>query len=469
MRASGGPFIAGKIAEACGAVVASGNPAWSFDAISTDSRDIRPNDLFVALKGEDFDGHKFLIPALEAGARGCLIHRDTHRVIYQNLSNTVLIQVEDTLQALSDLASAHRSIYPTPLIAVTGSSGKTTVKEMIAAVLRRSHRPLVSQGNFNNMIGLPMTILNLGPEHDCAVVEAGINHPGEMQSLSKAASPDVAVITTVGPVHLEGLGCVETVASEKWKITTGLKPDGVLIAPAENPHCAPLLNSGERVLSVVTFGLTQGDFRAEDLEPGEGFSFTLVTESVRRRIHLKVPGKHNVLNALAALAATCRLGVPIEEASSALEEFSSPKWRMEVLDLADGRRLIRDCYNANPQSMSAALETLAQYGASEALALLGDMKELGPSAADLHRDIGALAAHLGIAKAIFVGGFGAPFAEGFVHAGGAGDAVCAVSDHEEAWSLVQPILKEYRTILVKGSRSMKMEVLADKIHEGDRS
>ena len=209
MRADAGPYKASDIVQACSGVLLSGDPEISFDAISTDSRDIRENDLFIPLKGPNFDGHDFVLPALEAGARGSLVDRDDYRVFLQDLPDYVLIQVQDTCRALSDLASAYRQTLTLPLIAVTGSSGKTSVKEMIAAVLGRSHHPLVSQGNFNNMIGLPMTILNLSPEHTVAVVEAGINMSGEMAHLARAACPDVAVITTIGPVHLEGLGTIE--------------------------------------------------------------------------------------------------------------------------------------------------------------------------------------------------------------------------------------------------------------------
>ena len=214
MRAASGPYLASDIARACHGTFVCGDASTEFDAISTDSRDIRKNDLFVPLVGPTYDGHDFLFPALEAGAQGSLVAHDVHRDIPNNLANIVLIQVQDTLQALSDLASSHREIYSLPLIAVTGSTGKTTVKEMIAAVLGRSHRPLVSEANYNNTTGLPMTILRLSTRYTVAVVEAGINMNSEMEDLARAARPNAAVITTIGPVHLEGLGTVENVARE---------------------------------------------------------------------------------------------------------------------------------------------------------------------------------------------------------------------------------------------------------------
>ncbi len=362
MRATAGPYIAQDIARACGGVILCGDPGTAFDAVSTDSRDIKTGDLFVPLRGANFDGHDFLFPALEAGARGGLVDRDAHREFHRDLSNYVLIQVQDTLLSLSDLASAHRTRHPVPLIAVTGSSGKTTVKEMIAAVLARSHRPLVSQRNFNNLIGLPMTVLNLGPQHTVAVVEAGINKNDEMDSLARAALPDVAVITTVGPVHLEGLGSIENVAREKFKLARSLNSGGSLVIPADNPYLEPLARTLQR--NVITFGLGKGTFCAENIRYGEQTIFRMNTPSGAQEVRLPVPGRHNVANALAAAAAVWAIGISLTDVAEVLGAFMPPEWRMEILPLSGNRALIRDCYNANPQSVRAALEVLAARGTS---------------------------------------------------------------------------------------------------------
>ncbi|HMK35551.1 MAG TPA: UDP-N-acetylmuramoyl-tripeptide--D-alanyl-D-alanine ligase [Desulfomonilaceae bacterium] len=462
MRATSGPYIARVVAEACGGVILCGDYGAAFDAISTDSRDIKAGDLFVPLKGTNFDGHKFLFPALEAGARGSLINRDTHRDIHRDLTKSVLIQVQDTLLALSDLASAHRMRYPVPLIAVTGSSGKTTVKEMIAAVLARSHRPLISEGNFNNLIGLPMTVLNLGPKHTAAVVEAGINTPGEMDSLARAALPDVAVITTVGPVHLEGLGSIENVAAEKFKITAGLKPGGTVVVPAGNPYLEPLVRACP--FRVITFGQERGDFSARNIVYGEQTSFEMRCPTGTHEMHLPVPGRHNVANALAAATAAWAIGIPLKEIAETLSGFVPPAWRMEMLPLPKDRVLIRDCYNANPQSVRAALEVLAsRVRGSRTLAILADMMELGDSSANLHRQIGKDAAELNVNHVIFVGQFGTFFAEGYLSAGGDAGSVTLVPDKEAAWDAIASHVESYGTILVKGSRLMKMETLANLI------
>jgi UDP-N-acetylmuramoyl-tripeptide--D-alanyl-D-alanine ligase len=463
MRADTGPFSAHEAARACNGTILCGDPDALFHGVSTDSRDIRENDLFVPLQGPTHDGHDFQLPALEAGARGSLTHRDSTRENLHRLTNHVLIQVQDTLRSLSDLASAHRKKYPIPLIAVTGSSGKTTVKEMIATVLRRSHRPLVSKGNFNNMIGLPMTVLNLNADHSAAVVEAGINTIGEMDYLARAASPDVAVITTVGPVHLAGLGSVENVAREKFKLLFALPPTGTAVVPAGNPWCEPLLSAYP--CRVVTVGIEKGDYRASGIMCGNETAFDVIAPSGTLAARLQIPGRHNIENFLTAVAACEAIGIRLQDAAEILSDFTAPAWRTEVLHLPGNRELIRDCYNANPQSVKAGLEVLACAGNSPRMAVLADMAELGEDSVALHKEIGREAALLGIDRVVFVGSFGPSFAEGFVSAGGNAASLMLAEDKEAAWKVMSPEVGSFGTILVKGSRVMRMEVLADRIVE----
>jgi len=463
MRADSGPYIAADIVAACKGTLLTGDPQTRFGGISTDSRNIKEADLFVPLTGPNFDGHDFLLPALEAGARGSLLNRDACRGIHDNPSTSVLIQVQDTLHALSDLASTHRCIYTPPLIAVTGSSGKTTVKEMIAAVLGRSHRPLVSQANFNNMVGLPMTVLNMSSHHTAAVVEAGINAVGEMEHLARAASPDVAVITTVGPVHLEGLGSVENVAKEKFKLVRGLRPGGTAVLPADNPYIEPHAKTAQ--CRMVRFGFDVGDFYAADVKMlANETQFRMITPRGEADVRIRVPGRHNVVNALAAAAAVVSIGVGLEDVVQALAEFTAPSGRMETVALPGGRVLLRDCYNANPQSVAAALNVLAGNGPGvRTLAVLGTMMELGDQAEFLHEEMGRLAADLGVHRAIFVGSFGRAFADGFSQTGRDTGSVTLAADHDEAWKIIASELGTYDVILVKGSRVMKMENIADRI------
>lgn len=464
MRADSGPYRISDVLDSVNGQLLNGRPRGDFLGITTDSRDVSPEDLFVPLVGDSFDGHDFLIPALEAGARGSLVCRDTNRDIHQLPPESVLIQVRDTYQALADLASSHRRIYPIPLIAVTGSSGKTTVKEMIAAVLGRSRRPLVSEANFNNLVGLPMTVLKLGPEHDLAVVEAGINVLGEMELLSKAASPDVAVITTVGPVHLEGLGHIENVAREKFKITSELKTHGVLIAPAENEYLTKIIASSD--IRTISFGINKGDFRAENIEQKDFISFEMQSPLGKHRVSINSPGFHSAINALAAAAACYSVGISIDHILAGLQEFRPFKWRMDVRPLAKNRKLIYDCYNANPQSMAEALKTLKLMAdSSTTLAVLGDMKELGDFSNGLHEDLGELVAKLNITKTIFVGAYSESFGKGFSKIENEKGALALCKDKQSAWLSIKDELDSYGTILVKGSRSMAMEEIADRIFE----
>jgi UDP-N-acetylmuramoyl-tripeptide--D-alanyl-D-alanine ligase len=462
VRAEAGPYIAADIATACRGVVVSGDPGVRFNAICTDSREIRQHDLFVPLVGPNFDGHDFVLSALEAGARGSLCHRDVNREILKHPSKHVLIQVKDTLHALSDLASAHRKKHTLPLIAVTGSSGKTTVKEMIAAVLGRSQRPLVSQGNLNNMIGLPMTVLNLGPHYTSAVVEAGINRNGEMEHLARAATPDVAVVTTIGPVHLEGLGSVETVAREKFKLVRSLPSGGMAVLPADNPYLEPLI--AECPGRAVFFGIENGDFLASHISLGDQTVFEMTSPYGTVQVRLQAPGGHSVLNALAAAAACLSVGASLDDLCEGLSDFRPPAMRMELVPLSGNRILIRDCYNANPQSVEAALEVLANKGRGlKTLAILGDMAELGENSESLHEKVGENAARLGVNRLIFVGAHGKSFQDGFMSAGDNRGTLQWFENKEEAWDTVKPDLKSFDVILVKGSRVMKMETIADRI------
>lgn len=464
MRAEGGPYRAHDIARACSGVVLNGDPGSVFDAISTDSRDIKRNDLFVPLSGPNFDGHEFVFPALEAGAGGSLVDRDLNREIPQHLTNCVLIQVQDTLRALSDLASAHRRVYHTPLIAVTGSSGKTTVKEMIASVLKRSGHPLVSQGNLNNLIGLPMTVLSLGSHHSTAVVEAGINHLGEMDFLARAASPDTAVITSIGPVHLEGLQSIEMVAREKFKLVEALSSKGTAVLPSPNDYLESLAEHCEA--KVVTFGLESGDYTASNVTFDQPIHFQMHTPVGMQEVELDTVGRHNITNALAASAACVSLGLSLDQVAAGLQAFRPPQWRMEILNLPGNRRLIRDCYNANPHSVKAALQVLSQGNlGSKTLAILADMMELGEYAESLHEETGRTAARLGIDRVVFVGAYGRSFSKGFLSAGGDEKALTIALDKEAAWDVIGADVHTFEAILVKGSRVMRMECLADRISQ----
>ncbi len=283
-----------------------------------------------------------------------------------------------------------------------------------------------------------------------------------MDELARAASPDVAVITNIGPVHLEGLGSMENVAKEKFKLVRGLASTGDAIVPANAPHLnALLLEWGGRF---VTFGVDKGDFRAEHVRLVAETVFEMVCPHGRQEITLKIQGRHSVANALAAAAAATAVGSTMEDVRDGLADFRPPDSRMEIVALPGNRKLIRDCYNANPQSVNAALEVLAAGGpGTQSLAVLADMAELGKHTEELHEYIGKRAAVLGINRLVFVGRFGHSFMNGFAAAGGDPRSLTLVPDQETAWDVIRVLTDAYAAILVKGSRMMKMELIADRI------
>ena len=464
MRAEAGPYRVKDILEATSGDLAQGSVDGFFDGICTDSRELKLNDLFVPLRGQNFDGNCFVIPALKAGAGGSLVNRDVHLKIPFNLSNSVLIKVQDTLRALTDLASTHRKIYPIPLVAITGSSGKTTVKEMIGSIIGLQNPVKITKGNLNNIIGLPMTVLDTSWDHKFAVVEAGINQPGEMDMLAKAASPDIAVITTIGEAHLEGLGSMENVASEKFKLVESISGKGLGVVPGDNVLIKERLKHFKG--RTVTFGLSEGDYRAENIQSGTPTIFDVIGPFGKTRIQWDLCGLHNISNALAAFATCMELGIEIQEIRKGLESFKAPAWRMEISDLGGSRKLIRDFYNANPLSMKAALAALVACDKGEStLAILGDMMELGVHAAKLHREIGAFARKMGVKSVIYVGKYGDDFSRGFSTFGGDERSIRLFVDKEKAWDFIRPKIGDFERILVKGSRSMKMEIIADQIEK----
>ncbi len=464
MRSNAGPYKVTDILEATSGRLYQGNIEDCFEGICSDSRELRTNDLFVPLKGTNFDGDSFVLPALNSGAGGSLVNCAIHLEIPFHLSKFVLIEVQDTLRALTDLASAHRKRYPIPLVAITGSSGKTTVKEMIGTIIGESLPFKKTEGNLNNLIGLPMTVLDIKPKDRFAVVEAGINQLGEMDLLARAASPNIAVITSVGLAHLEGLGSLENIANEKFKLVEALQDDGLGIIPSDSD----LLNKRARKLGrrIMTFGFNVGDVRAEKIKTGNPTSFEIVWPSGRVEINWNILGLHNIGNALAAFAVCSEWGIQIENIRLGLEKFKSPAWRMEVFDLGGSRKLIRDCYNANPISMKAALETLVEDGSHvSTLAILGDMMELGEHASELHLTLGQIAAQRGPHMIIFIGKYGSDFAQGFVASGGDEKSIHLYEDKDQAWEFIKDLVGNFQRILVKGSRAMKMEILADLIEK----
>lgn len=428
------------------------------NGIATDSRTVAPGELFVALRGPSFDGHNFIAAATAKGAQAVLCD---HLVAEQSLPQIV---VADTLRALGDLAALWRHRFHLPVAAITGSSGKTTTKEMLAAILSRSAPGLKTAGNFNNLIGLPLTLFQLTSTEQWAVLEMGMSERGEIARLTEISAPTVGVITNVAPAHLLTMKSLGGIARAKGELFAGLHPGGVAVINLDDERVAaiPVANGVQR----RTYGLTAGaEVRGEGIRPeGAEVRFVLHAAGEVRPIRLPVAGRHNVSNALAAAAAALAMGRTLDDIVLGLETFLPVKGRMETHLLSDGIVLIEDTYNANPLSVKAALTALDEMGGSgERIAVLGDMLELGESSPALHHEIGVFAAEH-CDRLFLLGTESQEIAAGARQAGMAKDRVTPCVSHAEA---AQSLMKSRRPgdrILIKGSRGMQMEKITAELH-----
>ena len=431
-----------------------------FFAVSSDSRKSQPGDLFIALRGEHFDGYEFVATAMRSGAVAALVNADSYEAHnpIPDPRSPILI-VADTRLALGQLAAYWRKQFDIPLVAITGSNGKTTVKEMLAGILRLAagsdDAVLATRGNFNNDIGMPLTLLQLDARHRYAVIEMGMNHPGEIGYLTQIACPDVALITNAGSAHLAGLGSVEAVAHAKGEIFAGLKLRGTAVINADDDY-APLWRTLAGSYSLLEFGLEeQADVTGQWQPQNSGLHLNVQTPSGDFSANLQVPGAHNAHNALAATAAAAALNVPLEVIAAGLEKFGGVAGRLQRKAARRGAVVIDDTYNANPASMRAAIGVLAQSGMEnpdgKRVLVLGDMGELGANAAAFHAEIGTEARYAGIEKLYALGALSVNAVRAF----GCG------AEHferiEDLQDTLEKELEEDTTVLVKGSRFMKME------------
>jgi UDP-N-acetylmuramoyl-tripeptide--D-alanyl-D-alanine ligase len=429
-------------------------PDVDFNAVTTDSRSAGPGELFVALRGERFDGHQFVAQALAQGATAAVVERGT--VLPPGAS---ALLVADTRIALGQLAAHWRSRFAIPVVAVTGSNGKTTVKEMLAGILREAISPeelaaggevLATRGNLNNDIGMPLTLLSLRAAHRYAVIEMGMNHPGEIACLTRIARPDVALINNAHAAHLEGLENVGQVARAKGEIFEGLDAGGIAVINADDAY-AELWRGLAGSHGVVDFGVEHPAQVTGRYKLGvHGSELALHTPQGDCPVQLQVPGMHNVRNALAAAAAAVALGVANEAIAAGLAGFAGVKGRLQRKPGLHGATLIDDTYNANPGSVRAAIAVLAA-APGKRLLVLGDMGELGPEAEALHRQIGETAKQAGV-DMLFALGDLSRFAAGSFGAGGR-----HFERIQELLAEVENLLEPDVTVLVKGSRFMQME------------
>jgi len=430
----------------------AGRAGVQVQGVSTDTRTLKPGDLFVALRGPRFDGHAFLGEAERAGAAACLCEE---RVTG---SGVPVVTVDDTLKALGDLAANRRRQFEGPVVAITGTSGKTTTKEMVAAILETTGPGLKTAGNFNNLVGLPLTLFGLAPEHRWAVLEMGMNRRGEIARLSEIAAPTVGLVTNVGAGHLEGLGGIEGVARAKGELFAAIPPGGVAVVNCDDARVMqlPVANGVKRL--TYGMGLESLDVTATLLDQdGLGSRFELRTAEGTIVIRLQTPGNHQVTNALAAAAVAVTLEVPLAQIAAGLERFRPTRGRMMPVTLRDEMLLFDDTYNANPLSMRSALETLRDLEAPGGrFALLGDMLELGEEAAALHREVGTTAADC-LDGLVALGGLAGEVVAGARQGGLAEARAQVAADHAEAVETLAPWLARGARILVKGSRGMRME------------
>ncbi|MBI3188445.1 MAG: UDP-N-acetylmuramoyl-tripeptide--D-alanyl-D-alanine ligase [Gammaproteobacteria bacterium] len=426
-------------------------PDITFTSVSNDTRSLTSGALYVAIKGERFDGHQFLDQAQNAGAVAAMVDQVCAHPLPQ-------LVVGDTRNGLGKLAAAWRQQFKGKIIGVTGSNGKTTVKEMIAAILAQRGEVLATRGNYNNDIGLPLTLLRLKNEK-FAVIEMGANHAGEIAALTAITRPDVAVITNAGQAHLEGFGSLEGVARAKGEIYGGLPNGGVAIVNADDVFASYWLsiNSKRRCL---TFGVTsRADVQGQWQASQTGGELRVTTQDGDTVIHLPIPGYHNAMNALAAITATAALGVTLDEARDALENFAPVKGRLNFHRTPQGARLIDDTYNANPSSLKAGLQVLCDLPGEHWL-VLGDMGELGDNSRALHKTAGELARQTGVHRLLAVGDNSHAAVEAF------GAGASHYPSHEALVAMLTSELNKDVNVLVKGSRFMRMERVVNAVVGG---
>ena len=424
-------------------------------SVSTASRNITPGCLFIPLSGEKFDGHRFMDAALDAGAAGVLCTRlpETLR------PDKFYIKVNDTRLALKALAMAHRDRFPIPFVQVTGSVGKTTTKDMIASVLSARYNVLKTPANFNNDIGTPLTLLSLEPEHQAAVIETGMNHFGEIRYLAELVKPDIAVISNIGDAHIEFLGSREGILKAKCEVFEYLKLDGLAVLngddsllntldlPFETVRCGKREHCGVRGTEVADLGVA---------------GVRCAVETAKKTYHLEIPapGEHMIYSASMAVAVGERLGLTEEEIVRGVAAYRPTGSRMRLLHLPGDRILLDDCYNANPQSVAAALEILAKTECDRTVAVLGDMGELGDLTEQAHYNTGALAAMLGVDQVFAIGPKAADIARGVEDSGG---RTQHFPTKEEGLEAIREAFAENTVMLVKASHAMHFEWLVDQL------
>jgi UDP-N-acetylmuramoyl-tripeptide--D-alanyl-D-alanine ligase len=451
------PLSISQIAKLAEAKLEAGEADVSVERISTDSRTIKKGELFVALRGENFDSQKFIEDVARQGAAGAIVDenwKETTNAAARRPYPFAIIRAKDTLVGYQNLAANYRKSLPLKVLAITGSNGKTSTKDFAASVLGRKFRVTKTQGNFNNHVGLPRTILEATSRDEIAVWEIGMNHPGEVAPLAKIAAPDAAIITNVGLAHIEFMGSREAIAQEKGALAEAVGSEGTVILNADDPFSEGIAKRSRA--RVVFAGINSGVLRATDVEQtADGSAFTILEGAHRCRAQLSVPGLHMVQNALLAVAAGRAFGIPLEECAIGLATAPLTKARLQIKEV-NGVQFLDDSYNANPDSMKAALQTLIELPVDgKRIAVLGEMRELGAESQRGHEEVGQEAAALGVDQLIGIGPMGEVIAKAAERAGLEKSA--AVGSTSEAAELLAEIAAPGDLVLIKGSRVARTE------------
>ncbi|MEI9893881.1 MAG: UDP-N-acetylmuramoyl-tripeptide--D-alanyl-D-alanine ligase [Chthoniobacter sp.] len=443
-----------KIALWAGGRLATGDPQGTASTVCTDSRSLKAGDLFVALRGDKFDGHTFVAEASKRGAAGAIVEEFPAELP----TGFAVVLVKDTLQALQRLGAEYRRSLDLQVIGLTGSNGKTSTKDLTAAVLGENFQVTKTEGNLNNHIGVPLTLLRARSSDQMGVFEMGMNHSGEIAPLAAMAAPEVGIITNIGMAHIEYLGSSEAIAHEKGMLAEALPPSGTLILNADDPFSASI--AARTRADVVLAGIDKGEVFASNLRVSPaGTKFTINAEGRSTEAELAVPGKHMVSNAMLAVAAGRVFGLSLEECAAGLTKLRLTKGRLE-LKVSRGIQVIDDTYNANPDSVAAALRTLASMPAvGRRIAVLGRMGELGGEAERGHRMVGEVAAQVHLDIVIGVGAEAKWITEAAWRGGV--EKVVHVESTEEATKVLRDLAKAGDLVLIKGSRSARMERIVE--------
>jgi UDP-N-acetylmuramoyl-tripeptide--D-alanyl-D-alanine ligase len=457
-------WTTGEILEAISGELLCGSKEQQFSGVSIDSRNMSAGDLFIAIKGETHDGHSYVNDVISRGIRGLVISKEKADDLFckkWEKNGLTGIAVADTTIALGDLAAFTRRRTNVSIIAITGSNGKTTTRGMTADVLSQRFGILTAKKNFNNLIGLPLTLLELSQSHQWAILELGMNQPGEIGRLGDICLPDIGVITNIGPVHLQGFDSIEGVASTKAELLETIKPEGTVVLNADDRRLLSLSHNTKK--NVLLYGLSKdAAIRAVSIrekKPGTVFTLVLPAESIN--VELGFPGSFMVSNALAAAAIGWKLGLNADEIKNGLETFRPAKGRMNILSTRKNIHIIDDTYNANPVSMKAVIRTLRSLrGSNRSILVAGDMLELGDYAVSMHRMIGALAARSNMARLYLTGDYAGAVASGAEDEDmDAGDIFTGT--RKEVFKDLTGRLQSGDWVLVKGSRATEMEKIVE--------